>query len=117
MPAHATRTVSGRHSAPIPSPNTSYMAKRNADAPAAPDSGAAPDAQANPLPATYEAALQELESLVSRLDAGQLPLEDLLRQYQRGTELLRFCQGKLEAVEQQIQVFENGEGRPWAGGA
>ena len=93
------------------------MAKRNAETSTPADPSAAAAVQASPLPATYEAALQELEGLVSRLDAGQLPLDDLLQQYQRGTELLRFCQSKLEAVEQQIQVFENGEGRPWAGGA
>jgi exodeoxyribonuclease VII small subunit len=93
------------------------MAKRNAETPTHADPSAAAAVQAIPLPATYEAALQELENLVGRLDAGQLPLDELLQQYQRGTALLRFCQGKLEAVEQQIQVFEDGEGRPWAGGA
>ncbi|HEX5805653.1 MAG TPA: exodeoxyribonuclease VII small subunit [Macromonas sp.] len=69
------------------------------------------------LPATYEAALQELEVLVSRLDAGQLPLDELLSQYQRGAELLRFCRDRLEAVEQQVQVLENGELKAWTGGA
>lgn len=74
-------------------------------------------APAAAMPATYEAALQELEALVARLDAGQLPLDDLLLQYQRGAELLKFCRGKLDAVEQQIQVLENGELKPWLGGA
>ncbi len=69
-----------------------------------------------PLPSTYEAAFQELEVLVARLDAGQLPLDELLTQYQRGEALLQLCRTKLEAVEQQIRVLDNGEVRPWNGG-
>ena len=68
------------------------------------------------IPLTHRSGTDDLFG-TSQLAPGQLPLDDLLQQYQRGTELLRFCQSKLEAVEQQIQVFENGEGRPWAGGA
>ena len=68
---------------------------------------------AQATPATYEAALSELEQLVAALDAGQLPLDSLLTQYQRGAELLRFCRERLEAVEQQIRVLEQGETKPW----
>lgn len=69
------------------------------------------------LPATYEAAMEELESLVSRLDAGQLPLDQMLTHYQRGAELLAYCRSRLEAVEQQIQVVENGQVKPWSEGS
>ena len=64
---------------------------------------------------SYEAALQELEQLVSRLDAGQLPLDQLLTQYQRGAELLAFCRARLDAVENQIKVLEAGELKPLDG--
>ena len=66
------------------------------------------------LPASYEAALQELEALVASLEAGQLPLDELLAGYQRGAQLLKFCRSKLEAVETQIKVLEGAELKPWA---
>mgnify|MGYP006158038377 CR=1 FL=1 len=66
------------------------------------------------LPPTYEAALEELEQLVAQLDAGQLPLDQLLTRYQRGAELLSYCRGRLEAVENQIQLLEGGELKPWS---
>lgn len=73
------------------------------------------DADASPaLPATYEAALQELEALVARLESGQLPLDQLLTGYQRGAQLLTFCKGRLQAVENQIKVLEGTELKPWA---
>lgn len=65
------------------------------------------------IPASYEAALEELEALVARLESGQLPLDQLLTGYQRGAELLKFCRDKLEAVEGQIKVLEGGELKPW----
>jgi exodeoxyribonuclease VII small subunit len=66
------------------------------------------------LPSTYEAALQELEGLISSLESGQLPLDQLLAGYQRGAQLLAFCKTKLEAVETQIKVLEGTELKPWA---
>ena len=65
-------------------------------------------------PANYEAALAELESLVAAMEAGQLPLESLLEGYRRGTELLQFCRARLEAVEQQVKVLEEGQLKPWS---
>ncbi|HOE43890.1 MAG TPA: exodeoxyribonuclease VII small subunit [Rhodoferax sp.] len=64
-------------------------------------------------PANYEAALQELELLVARLESGELPLEQLLAQYQRGAELLKFCRDRLEAVEGQVKVLDQGVLKPW----
>ena len=65
------------------------------------------------LPDTYEAALQELEQLVGLIESGQLPLEQLLTGYQRGAELLKFCRDRLEAVESQIKVLDEGALKPW----
>lgn len=65
------------------------------------------------LPATYEAALEELEQLISRLESGQMPLDQLLSGYERGAELLKFCRSRLEAVENQIKVLDDGALKPW----
>jgi exodeoxyribonuclease VII small subunit len=65
------------------------------------------------VPASYEVALNELESLVASMEGGQLPLEGLLASYRRGTELLQYCRARLEAVEQQVKVLEDGQLRPW----
>jgi exodeoxyribonuclease VII small subunit len=70
--------------------------------------------QENPIAGTYEEALSELERLVQAMEGGQLPLDQLLESYKRGAELLKFCRGRLEAVEQQVKVFEDGELKPWA---
>jgi exodeoxyribonuclease VII small subunit len=64
-------------------------------------------------PASYEAALAELEKLVGQIESGQLPLEQLLAGYERGAELLAFCRGKLQAVEEQVKVLDAGALKPW----
>ena len=64
-------------------------------------------------PTSYEAALEELEQLVVRIESGQMPLDQLLAGYQRGAVLLAFCRERLEAVQNQIQVLEGGALQPW----
>ena len=66
-------------------------------------------------PANYEQALSELEALVSAMENAQLPLDDLLKSYRRGAQLLQFCRARLQAVEQQVKVLERGELEPWSG--
>ena len=57
-------------------------------------------------PASYGDAVQQLEQLLAQLESGQLPLEELLGQYQRGTELLRYCRDRLQALEEQVKVLD-----------
>lgn len=64
-------------------------------------------------PVSYEAALLELEQLVSRLESGDMPLEQLLGGYQRGAQLLQFCRDQLQAVENQISVLDAGTIKTW----
>ena len=67
----------------------------------------------SPAPASYEAALEELDQLVGLIESGKLPLEQLLTGYQRGAELLQFCRDRLQAVENQIKVLDAGVLKPW----
>jgi len=64
-------------------------------------------------PASYEAALEELEQLVGLIESGQLPLEQLMTGYQRGAELLAFCRDRLQSVETQIKILDEGSLKPW----
>jgi exodeoxyribonuclease VII small subunit len=53
----------------------------------------------------FEAAIAELESLVKKLEEGDLPLETSLQLYERGVQLSRFCHSRLEEAERRIEVL------------
>jgi exodeoxyribonuclease VII small subunit len=65
-------------------------------------------------PVSYEVALAELDRLVQQMEGGQLPLDQLLDGYRRGAELLNFCRSRLQAVEDQVKLLEDGQLKPWA---
>jgi exodeoxyribonuclease VII small subunit len=62
----------------------------------------------NDAPASFEAALAELEETVARMESGALPLEESLAAYRRGAQLLQFCQKALEDAQLQVDVLEKG---------
>ena len=64
-------------------------------------------------PASYEQALAELDQLVQRMEGGQLPLDQLLDSYRRGADLLAFCRQRLQAVEEQVKLLEDGQLKAW----
>ncbi|MBU3652985.1 MAG: exodeoxyribonuclease VII small subunit [Limnohabitans sp.] len=68
-------------------------------------------------PASYEAAVQELEQWVARMESGQLALDDMLGAYQRGAVLLAYCRERLAVVENQVRLLEDGEAKPWSADA
>lgn len=65
-------------------------------------------------PGSYEQALAELERIVLAMEAGHMPLEGLLEGYRRGATLLSHCRARLEAVEEQVRVLEDGQLKPWS---
>jgi exodeoxyribonuclease VII small subunit len=67
-----------------------------------------------PETATYEQALVELEALVQAMEAGKMPLDQLLASYKRGAQLLQQCRARLQVVEDQVKLLEDGQLKPWA---
>jgi exodeoxyribonuclease VII small subunit len=59
-------------------------------------------------PQSLEAALAELEKIVSSMEEGEAPLERSLADYKRGAELLKYCQAALADAQQQVKVLEDG---------
>ena len=58
----------------------------------------------------FEAAIAELESIVKKLEEGDMPLEQSLALYERGVQLSRFCHARLEEAERRIEILgERGE--------
>ncbi|MCJ7557718.1 MAG: exodeoxyribonuclease VII small subunit [Gammaproteobacteria bacterium] len=53
----------------------------------------------------FEAAMAELEGLVERMETGDLPLEETLKQFERGVTLTRQCQEALKQAEQKVQIL------------
>lgn len=53
----------------------------------------------------FEAAMNELEALVERLEHGDLPLEESLAAFERGVTLTRACQSALKEAEQKVEIL------------
>jgi exodeoxyribonuclease VII small subunit len=58
----------------------------------------------NPI-AEFEQSVRELEALVERLERGDLPLEEALKQFERGVALTKSCQAALKAAEQKVEIL------------
>ena len=59
----------------------------------------------------FEKALEELESLVEQMEAGDLSLEDSLKYFERGVSLTRSCQKALAEAEQKVQILLKEQGQ------
>jgi exodeoxyribonuclease VII small subunit len=61
----------------------------------------------------FEAAIAELETVVKRLEEGELSLEQSLALYERGVTLSKFCHARLEDAERRIELLnERGQLKP-----
>ncbi|WON76207.1 exodeoxyribonuclease VII small subunit [Serratia sp. UGAL515B_01] len=56
---------------------------------------------------SFEHSLSELESIVNRLESGELTLEEALNEFERGVQLARQGQQKLQQAEQRVQILLN----------
>ena len=64
------------------------------------------------LPQDFETALAQLEALVAQMENGTLALDQSLAAYEKGVELARICQQRLDAAEQQVKVLQGNLLRP-----
>jgi exodeoxyribonuclease VII small subunit len=65
-----------------------------------------------PTEIPFETALDQLETIVRKLEEGELPLDESLRMFEEGVRLARLCSGKLDAAERKIEVLmRSDEGR------
>jgi exodeoxyribonuclease VII small subunit len=79
------------------------------------DSSASTGSASAPGEATapdFEHALAELESLVERLESGDLPLDEALQTFERGVVLTRQCQTALKAAQQKVEILLKRSGEP-----
>lgn len=64
-----------------------------------------------PTEPTFEQLMQQLESLVTRMEAGDLSLEDSLLAYEQGITLTRLCQQQLSQAEQRVLSLQEHNGQ------
>jgi exodeoxyribonuclease VII small subunit len=56
-------------------------------------------------PQTFESALERVEQIAAQMETGDLPLDHLVRVYEEGLRLVRFCSERLEEAEKRLQVI------------
>ena len=60
---------------------------------------------------SYEEAVKELESIITKLESGEASLDDSIKLYSRGMELSKFCKDKLDSIVKKISILsEDGSG-------
>ena len=69
---------------------------------ATPESSAPPD---------FERSLAELETIVDKLEQGELSLDESLQQFERGVQLTRICQSALKQAEHKVELLMRKSGR------
>ena len=67
----------------------------------------------NPSDLTFESSLEKLTQIVKRMESGELPLEEALKNFEEGVQLTRKCQEYLTSAEHRVQQLMNpGESTP-----
>lgn len=62
---------------------------------------------------TFEQALRELEGVVRRLESGEVPLDESIDLYERGEDLRKACQARLDAAQARIEkIVAGADGKP-----
>lgn len=67
-----------------------------------------------PQPKSFEEAIAELEQILGAMESGEVPLEESLVRYERGTYLIAYCRQVLGKAEEQIEQLTKGSDAPAA---
>jgi exodeoxyribonuclease VII small subunit len=70
-----------------------------------PDPTADNPTEAAANPPDFERSLAELEAIVDKLEAGDLSLDESLKQFERGVQLTRVCQTALKQAEHKVEIL------------
>lgn len=55
---------------------------------------------------SFEKALEKLERLVAAMEAGEIPLEEMIERFEEGNKLLAVCSKRLRNAEQKIELLK-----------
>ena len=58
---------------------------------------------------SFEETIKELTGIVGRIEQGRIPLQDSLRQYEKGMALIKHCRAILENAEKRIEKISEEE--------
>jgi exodeoxyribonuclease VII small subunit len=63
----------------------------------------------------FEKALERLESVVSKMESGKLPLDEMMKYFEEGAQLSAICEKKLKELEKKIEILvkEDNQGGKW----
>ncbi len=59
---------------------------------------------------TFEQALSRLEQIVKSLEGGNVPLEDLIKLFDKGTSLVKLCTERLDKAEEKVKLLQMKDG-------
>ena len=90
--------------------NPTVTTRKPRDPNAARSTAASPAEDATPI--DFAKALADLESIVDKLEQGDLPLDESLKAFERGVELTRHCQVALKQAEQKVEILLRKTGQP-----
>ncbi len=57
---------------------------------------------------SFEDALKKLEAIVEKMESGKLSLDDMIKQFEEGDKLSKFCEKKLVELEKKIEILKSG---------
>ena len=69
------------------------------------ETAAGPSARRTQQPASFEEAVARLERLVARMESGAEDLDAMVKSFEEGQALVKFCGEKLSAIERKVEIL------------